>query len=85
MDIEPDFDKIIEASNELKKHEGFLPLLIRAIIIRKHTQTLRESGNDEIIREEIRAKPRTYDEAVKELSEWCKQNNEYEDLIIKTG
>lgn len=82
MIMEVDFDKLIEASKELKKHEGFLPLLIRAIIIRQHTKTLRKCGlYEKIIREEIQTKPKTYDEAVKELDEWCKEHKEYSNII----
>lgn len=81
--MEVDFDKLIEASQELKKHEGFLPLLIRAIIMRQHSKTLRKCGiYEKTIRKEIETKPKTYEEAVKELNEWCKKHKEYSNIIL---
>ena len=82
MAREVDFDKIVTASETLKKHEGFLPLLIRAIIMKQHTKTLKKCGlYEEVISKEISTKPQTYDEAVKELEDWCKEHTEYENLI----
>ena len=82
MAKEVDFDKIDEKADEFKRYEGFLPLLIRAIIIKQHTKTLRKCGLYEtVIRQEIQTKPQTYDEAVNELAEWCNENEEHIDLI----
>lgn len=79
---EVDFDKIIEVSEELKKYDGFLPLLIRAIIMKAHSRHLNKIGMyDEVIKQEIESKPRTYEEAVKELENWCKENPKYKDLV----
>ncbi len=77
-----DFDKLIEASDDLKKYEGFLPLLIRAIIMRQHSKTLKKAGiYEKVINKEIRTKPKTYDGAVKELEKWCNENKEYKKVI----
>ncbi len=79
---EVDFDKVIEASEELKDYDGFLPLLIRAIIMKAHSRHLNKVGlYDEVIKEEIATKPKTYEEAVKELADWCKEHKEYKDLV----
>lgn len=81
-DVEVDFDKVIEYSEELTDYDGKLPLLVRAIIMKKYTRNLNKKGlYNKVMQECVETKPHTYDEAVKELTEWCNKNQEYKDMI----
>jgi len=82
--IEVDFDKLLKYSEELVDYENVLPLLIRAVIMKKWTSNLNKKGLLPVIRKQcIATKPKDYDEAVTELKKWCEQNKEYKDIIIK--
>ena len=81
--VEVDFDKIVDYSEELIDYQGFLPLLLRNLIMDKWSKQLFK--NDlyyEIIQECVDTKPHNYDDAVKELVDWVKHNPQYKDLII---
>lgn len=81
---EIDFDKLLETSQELTDYEGVLPLLIRAVIINEWSKNLNKKGLwVEINKQCVDTKPKTYEDAVKELEDWVKDNNEYKDLIKK--
>ena len=78
-----DFDKILEVKDELGDYEGVLPLLIRAVILKKWSNNLNKKGLwVEVNKECLATKPKSYTEAVKELEDWCKNNPSYHDLII---
>lgn len=80
--IDVDFDRIADRSDELIEYDGFLPLLIRALIIDKWSDYLLSVGKyDEVMDECSRNKPHTLNEAVKELVAWVKDNKDYKDLI----
>jgi hypothetical protein len=82
--FEANYDKILEVCDELTDYDGVLPLLIRAVVMKKYSRKLKKKGlYHNVIRECIRTKPHTYEEAVKELQDWVKVNNDYEDLIKK--
>lgn len=78
---EANFDEIIRASEELKKHDGFLPLLIRAIITKEHVRHLDEIGKYDIVVQEIKTKPQNYEDAINELKKWCMEHKEYRRLL----
>lgn len=79
---EVDFDRLLEVSDDLVDYGGKLPLLIRAVIMKQYTKNLIKKGiYKEVMSECSNTKPHTYDEAVEELSEWVKQNQEYKELI----
>ena len=83
MVMEVDFDKLLEVKDDFLEYEDVLPLLIRAVIINKWSRNLNRKGLwVEINKKCVDTKPHTYNEAVKELSDWCKKNPEYKDLII---
>ena len=82
--ITVDFDKLVERSDELVDYDGKLPLLVRAIIMKKWTDNLNRKGlYAKIIKECVDTKPHTYDEAVRELNNWCEENTDYKDFIKK--
>ena len=77
-----DYDNIMDYKDRLKKHEGFLPLLVRCVMMDQHSKTLKKAGiYDEVISEEIRTRPSTLEKATEELVEWCEKHPEYKDLI----
>ena len=79
---EVDFDKIVDISDDLIEYEGFLPLLVRALIMDKWSLHLMDIGEyDEIMRKCGENKPHTMDDAVNELIMWINENKEYEYLI----
>lgn len=81
--MEINYDKIIEKRKIWKQHTGFLPLLIRATMMKQHRKSLLEAGTyDTTIKKEIRSKPQTMKEAEQELLEWVERNPEHKDLII---
>lgn len=79
---EVDFDKILEYSKNLITYEGKLPLLVRAVIMKQYSKNLMKKGiYSEVMSECANTKPRTYTEAVKELTDWVKENKEYTDML----
>ena len=80
---EVDFDKLLEVCDDLTDYNGKLPLLIRAVVMKKYSKKLLKKGiYNEVMSECVNTKPHTYDEAVQELSEWVQENKEYKNLII---
>lgn len=83
---EVDFDKILEYCENLITYEGKLPLLVRAVIMKQYSKNLMKKGiYFEVMSECVNTKPHTYAEAVKELTEWVKDNKEYKDMIKIDG
>lgn len=81
--VEVDFDKLLDYSTELVEYEDVLPLLVRAVIINKWSRNCNRKGIWVNINKEcVDTKPKTYDDAVKELVDWVKDNPEYKDMII---
>ncbi len=79
---EVDFDRILEVCDDLATYEGKLPLLIRAVVMRKYSKNLLKKGiYSQVMSECANTKPRSYEEAVEELSDWTKENKDYKDLI----
>ena len=79
---EIDFDKLLEYSKDLVDYEDVLPLLIRAVIITEWSRNLNRKGLwIDINKRCVETKPHTYNEAVKELAEWCNENTDYKDII----
>ena len=83
---EVDFDKILEYSETLITYEGKLPLLVRAVIMKPYSKNLMKKGiYSEVMSECANTKPHNYNDAVKELTEWVKENKEYKDMIKIDG
>ena len=81
--ITVDFDRLLEVKDELVDYEDVLPLLIRAVILKKWSDNLNRKGLwVQINKECVETKPSTYEEAVSELKEWCKKNPKYKDLVV---
>lgn len=81
-ELEVDFDKVIEYSEELTDYEGKLPLLVRAIIMKKYTRNLNKKGlYNQVMKECVVSKPHSYGEAVTELNEWVQDNPQYNNMI----
>ena len=80
--VDVDYDKLADISEELITYEGFLPLLIRALIFRKWCKHLDKIGMYDVVIQKCKdTMPSDFDEAEKELINWCKEHKEYKDLI----
>lgn len=81
-EISVDWDRLLEVKDELVDYEGVLPLLIRSVIINRWSRNLNKKGLWVGINKKcLDTKPKSYDDAVKELFDWCKDNPKYKDLI----
>lgn len=80
---EVDFDRLLEVKDEFVDYEGVLPLLIRAVILKKWSNNLNKKGLwIDVNKECVATKPKSYHEAVDELKEWCNKNPQYKDLVV---
>ena len=80
--VDIDFDMIADRSDDLINYDGFLPLLIRALIMDKWCNHLLNIGKyDDVMVECSENQPITFDDAIDELIVWIEDNKEYIDLI----
>ena len=80
--VEVDYNKIMDYSDELINYDSMLPLLVRTVIMSEWCNHLRSVGvYDEVINECILTKPHNDKEALKELTDWLKDNPKYKDMV----
>ena len=81
--VEVDFDRLLERCDELVEYEDVLPLLVRACIMTEWTRNLNKKGLYlDVIKKCVESNPRTYDDAVNELRDWCDMNEIYKDFLL---
>lgn len=83
MKIDLNTDKLEEYEKELINYDGYLPSLIRWGISTQYLRNIMQSDKSyEVEQKMAESRNYSYEELHKELIEWCKENKEYEDILI---
>lgn len=81
--IDLNTDKLEEYEKELINYDGYLPSLIRWGISTQYLQNILKSDKaSEVEQQMLQSRNYTYEELYDELIRWCKENKEYEDILI---